>query len=277
MHETRKPQLHTTALDMLSRCGEQFRRRYVEGEIIPPGVALIVGIATHRSAAKTLTRKMIGGTTTAEQAADEARDALNAEWDKGVRLDDEERAKPEAAVRGAAVAKAVVLSALHARVLAPSIEPMYVERAWSVALPGYPVDLVGTLDVQERRSVRDLKTAGKSPPKNAAALSDQLTAYALAVRVVDGTAPQHVVLDHLVDLASGPKVVTLTSGRTPADFKVFLARVEQACRVIEKGVFTPARQTDWACSRKFCGYADTCPYFRGRITGTGIAIEPVGE
>ncbi len=258
---------------MLSRCGEQFRRRYVEGEVIPPGVALIVGIATHRIAAKTLTRKMEGLATTVEQAADEARDALNAEWEKGVRLDDEERAEPEARVRGGAVAKAVILAALHARLLAPRIQPTHVERKWSLALPGFPLDFVGTLDVQEGDSVRDLKTAGKSPPKSAALLSDQLTAYALAVSILDGMRPARVILDYLVDLKSGPSLVTQESERTRADFQVLVARVEQACRVIEKGAFTPARQTDWACSRQFCGYADTCPYFRGRITGTGIAIE----
>jgi hypothetical protein len=35
-----KPALSISQLDMLSRCGEQYRRRYIEHERLAPGVAL---------------------------------------------------------------------------------------------------------------------------------------------------------------------------------------------------------------------------------------------
>ena len=47
----------STRMGMLSRCGEQFRRRYVEHDIVPPGVALIVGSAVDRSVTKTCARR----------------------------------------------------------------------------------------------------------------------------------------------------------------------------------------------------------------------------
>ena len=46
----KKPQLHQSHLEMLSKCGEQFRRIYLGGEKAMPGVALLVGKATHKAA-----------------------------------------------------------------------------------------------------------------------------------------------------------------------------------------------------------------------------------
>ena len=45
MSET--PRWSHTRLSMIEKCGEQYRRRYVEGEKIPPDLGQIRGRATH--------------------------------------------------------------------------------------------------------------------------------------------------------------------------------------------------------------------------------------
>lgn len=261
-----KPQLHLSALDMLSKCGEQFRRRYIEKEKIPPGVAAIVGTGVDRSVTRNLGSKIeTKALLSLEEVEAIARDSVANEFDAGgVMLTAEERFAGAAAVKGEAVDKAIRLAGLHAKEMAPALSPTHVQRAWVLDLKGYPMDLAGTIDVQEAAAtVRDTKTSGKTPSAEIAHQSDQLTMYALAVQVLDGQAPAKVVLDYLVDLKT-PKAVTFESTRSKEDFAVMLRRIENGIRAIEAGVFVPARQTDWWCNEKWCGYAGTCPYFRGK-------------
>jgi hypothetical protein len=262
-NEVKRPYLSMTQLDMLSKCGEQYRRRYVDKEIIPPGVAAVVGKATDRSVNQNLEHKIATKELLPiEAVADTARDGLNQEWQSGVILGDEEVGRGVKAVKGEAVDKAVRLSVLHAKQTAPTLEPTHVQRKWTVEISGYPMDLFGFIDVQEgTNSVRDTKTAGKTPNGNVADQSDQLTGYALAVRVLDGKAPEKVVLDYLIDNKT-PVAKSFESTRDGDDFAALLHRVEVAIVALEKGVFIPARQTDWWCSPKWCGFHGSCRYVR---------------
>ena len=179
-----------------------------------------------------------------------------------MKLDDDEVVRGIKAVRGDAVDKAVRLSRLHAEEKAPGISPTHVERSWAIEVPGYPFDLVGQLDVQEgRERVRDTKTSGKSPNEDAAEKSIQLTAYAMAVQVIDGQAPEKVALDYLVDTKT-PKAVTLESTRGPEDYTAFIARVDSVARAMQTGTFVPVEPTHWCCAPKWCGYHATCRFVR---------------
>jgi hypothetical protein len=249
---------------MLSRCGEQYRRRYLEGERLAPAVAMIVGHGVDRSVDRNLESKMkTKQLLSLEEVQETARDTVAAEWDTGgVSLNADELKLGVKAVRAGAIDKAVRLSALHATEAAPELLPTHIQRRWTIAMEGYPRDLTGVIDIQEgSAAVRDTKTSTKSPREDEAALSDQLTLYALATRVLDGRTPGKVVLDYLVDLKT-PKRVVRESSRDDADFQVMLRRIETAMLAIEKNVFVPARQTDWWCSRRWCGYFDSCPFAR---------------
>jgi hypothetical protein len=258
----RKPHLSISQLTMLSRCGEQYRRRYIEHEIRPPAVAMLVGRATDESVNQNLKNKIdTGELLERANVSDIARDAFVSSWEGGVALSDEELAQGLKTVRGAALDKSVRLSLLHADVRAPSIQPTAIQRYWRVELKGYSRDLVGVIDIQEGlKSVRDTKTAAKTPPKTIAETDDQLTAYALAVRVLEGKAPERVALDYLVDLKSGAKAPVFESVRDDSDFQTFLNRLETAMEGIEKGVFIPANPNEWCCSKKWCGWWDVCKY-----------------
>jgi len=73
----KKPHLSISQISMYTRCGEQHRRRYGLGEIIPPGVSLICGSGTHKGIETTLTRKIeTGALATDEEVGDAARDCV---------------------------------------------------------------------------------------------------------------------------------------------------------------------------------------------------------
>lgn len=254
-----KPQLHATSLNM--KCMEAFRRRYVENEIIPPGIAAIVGTATDKSVTKNLGHKIETKTLLSlEEVADTARDGLNQAWEGGVRLDPEDAAKGIKVAKGDAVDKAVRLSILHAKAKAPVLQPTAVQRKWMLELNGYPFDLVGTMDIQEgAESIRDTKTSGKTPQEDVAQRSIQLATYSMAAWKIDGAAPKKTYLDYLIDNKT-PVAKTFEAEKTVDDYQKVLNRVEVFASALEKGVFVPVEPEHWCCSARFCGYWDSCRY-----------------
>jgi CRISPR/Cas system-associated exonuclease Cas4 (RecB family) len=259
----KKPQLHISALNMLNRCGAQFEFRYIKNIKRPPGVAMVVGTAVDTSVNANLnSKKDTQKLLPLAEVRQAARDALDREWEGGISFDADEAAQGQGIVKGEAVDKAIKLASLHSTDVAPKIEPSHVQWGWTIELKGFPMDLAGTVDVRESKtitSIRDTKTSGKSPSSNVADVSDQLTAYAMAVKVIDGKAPELLALDYLIANKT-PVAKTFTSRRDDDDFNVLLRRVENASRVIDSGAFTPMPQTDPMCSQKYCGYYDLCIY-----------------
>lgn len=257
---TGKLQLHVSGLEKLAKCGIQYEFRYMKGIKIPPPVAIITGIGVHHGIAKNLTAKIEVGNLLPVEAVNEiTRDRVLAEWGNGVTLDEDEIKEGADKVKGAAVDKAVSLGSLHHKELAPTLQPKAVERPWVLDVEGHDIQLAGTIDIQEEKTLRDTKTAGKSPAADQAAKSVQLTAYALAVQQIDGKLPESVRLDYLVANKT-PKLVQLESKRTVEDFPYFLHRVQKAVEVIKSGMFMPASPDSWQCSEHFCGYWNICPY-----------------
>ena len=283
MTEEKKPYLSISQLSMLSKCGEQYRRRYIEGEILPPAVAMLVGRGVDTSVDSNLTSKVrTRELLPLEEVKDIARDNITIQWEtSSIKFNEAEIELGIPKVKGEATDKAVRLASLHARERAPHIDPKEeknIQRRWRIELEGFPRDLVGIIDIVEPpsdnlpvsldlsnskivrppHSVIDTKTAAKTPPKAIAHQSQQLTAYALAIRVEEGEIPV-VTLDYLIDTKT-PKSAVFHSTRGQDDFNALLRRVENAIEALDKGVFIPAQPTDWWCDKKWCGYYESCPY-----------------
>lgn len=268
--ENSKQAIHISEITMLESCGEQFRRRYGykygwndKKEIIPPGIAIMIGIGTHKSVESNLKAKIKSGVLLdLEEVRDIARDSITGLWQQEVRLFDEEKENIKA-TKGASIDMAIALSALHATDLAPTLVPVSVERQWVIELQAYPYDLAGRIDIEETNAIRDTKTAGKTPPATTADKSEQLSMYALAKKVCDGTQPEIMYLDSLVK-TKVPKIVIQETTRTEQDMQALLRRIERAIEIIEGGRFMPCKADDWRCSKRWCGFASTCKFFSGR-------------
>lgn len=268
-----KPQVHNSGLEMLARCGEQYRRVYIEGHKAPPAVQQVIGSATHKVSAKNLLHKITHKGKLLKTAAvmDFARDFFVREWATNpIILDDTEKQIGLKKVKGLALDQTVKLAELHSKHLAPRLNPVKdgVEWAWVIEVPGHPYDLAGQVDVVEEHAIRDLKTANRRPNYATADTLEQLTVYGLANRVITGKLAKRYYLDYLVkeSKTKPARLITLESRRTLQDFEVFKNRFQRASQVIQSGVFMPASRSDWWCSEKFCGFAadGSCPFFNGR-------------
>ena len=100
--------------------------RYIEGEIIPPAVAMLVGRSVDKSVDENLIHKIqTDELLSLEHVETIARDQVSNEWNSsGIQFSDEEIEKGIAAVRGEATDKAVRLAGLHSQELAPEINPV---------------------------------------------------------------------------------------------------------------------------------------------------------
>ena len=259
----RKPELHQSQIVQYTNCGMQYRYRYVDGIRTRPGVALITGTGTHKSVEENLRHKIATGHLLDEdQVADIARDAVNQAWDReGVTLVDEENLDGEERVRGKTVDVAVKLARLHHTDLAPSLEPIAVERQFTLELPGRPVNLAGTIDIEEADGIRDTKTFAKRPRQVDVDRSIQLDLYGLAKKTLDGKNPRRIALDVLVKNKT-PALQVYQTTRDDSDYQALLMRVDAVTSAIQSGMFLPTTPDNWRCSAKFCGYYDLCPFGR---------------
>jgi len=249
---------------MLSRCGIQFEFVYVKKEYEPPGIDLLVGRSTHKSVASDMTSKLKNKTLLSlEEICDQARDTLIREWDSGeIRLEVDEALWGIKRAKANAIDKTVRLSTLHHIELAPHLNPTHVEREWALDLRGCPVNLAGAIDLQEGSEwIRDTKTSAKTPGEDIAEQSLQLTTYSFASFILDKTLVKNLSLDYLIDKKVPAKKIFKTT-RDEEDFRVLFVRIEAAVKALEKGVFIPARQLDWWCSSRFCGFFHKCRYVR---------------
>jgi hypothetical protein len=274
-----KPQIHVSHLRRLATCGEQYRRIYVCGERVPPGVAALVGTATHGVHEEDLRAKMeTGKLLDLDRTNSMAAERVDRMFRDGVYLAPAERGQDLKKLRGQAVDRAVRLDVMRHVQLAPGIQPISLSRKWVCTLEGYPYDLAGEFDVEEAGDVLDdLKTSGKYPSKSAADDSMQVTMYGLAKKVCDGREFAKMRLQFLLDIKGRPskshpeggkptsKVVVMDTVRSPAHYEALLARLVNFMEALQKGVFVPCDPEHWACDPRWCGFFETCAYVRGKV------------
>jgi RecB family exonuclease len=265
-----KPHLSPHQIETYERCGLQWSYRYNEGIKSPPGVKAIKGRATHKSVEANLRHVMdTKGMLVNREASDIAAEAFKEEWEKQeVFLEPDERKEGAAKVRGKALDSVVKLADLHYNRVAPGIDPVAVEERFELELGDSPVNLVGVIDIREPDCIRDTKTRSKSLSDGEAAKSIQLTAYAMKVRAFGlQPFPIRVRLDALVETKAGKVSYDHDiAEKTEHDARRLLRRIDAVWTAIQKGVFLPAPEDSWACSEKFCGYWQMCPYgAKGRV------------
>lgn len=262
----RKPYLSVSQINMLAKCGEQYRRRYVLGQKRPPAVAQVIGKGVHASVEKDLTSKLEWGELIDdEEIPDLAADATRRMWQA-----DEPQREEGDPDQGGAVDEAVSLARLHHGKVAPAITPVALERAFLLEIPEFPFDLMGVVDVEEPTRIRDTKTSGKAPSGNPAERDLQGELYTLEARLRGHD--KVFQMDHLVRGRS-PRYIPSEARYTEADHLSFLRRVEAAAAAVKAGTFLPAAPGSWACSPKWCGYWNDCAWGARQQVTVGL-IDP---
>jgi hypothetical protein len=142
-----------SSFKMLARCPEQWRQRYVLGKKVPPALALLVGGADHAAIEHSMRQKVdsavdlplsevkerfleelesrvdnLGGIGEVEVPGADTKPKRQAVYD------DERKIGPE------------VVGVYHTRV-SPTLQPLEVEKEFSITVPGVPVPVVGYIDM----------------------------------------------------------------------------------------------------------------------------------
>jgi len=264
--DKKKPHLSHTQIDLYSKCGEAYRRRYIEKHVIPPGVAAVRGTSVHVGAEanydqKVHTREDLKAGWVAEIAADA--------FDKTVKYEDvwlnpEEVAAGKKKALGEAKDMTVRLAKVFTEKVAPKYQPAHVEMEHTIPIPAASHDLKVVLDlVTEDGLVQDLKTRTRRSSQEDVDRSTQFTLYDMAYRHKFGKAPEGIVVDELVD-GKEPGVNTIPTKRGLEDFGAVVNRMNAVLKGVNAGVFTPATPGGWWCTPKWCGYWATCPYVSKR-------------
>lgn len=273
-------------LNMYLKCGEQYRRRYVLGQRLPPLSSAIRGQAQDAAQNLDLGRKIESDELAPEEEVIEtAVDTVVKGFADEVRLTEEERSSGRKKIAGEITDLAIRSSKLHHRGVAPSINPTATQMELVYRVPSVEHEVVSWADVVEADgTLRDTKTGTKKPDAEAALLSDQLTMYSMGYRATTGKHSPRQVLDHLVMRKAAPKkqapgdpvklvhaegpdgAYELEVTNTPDDHARVALRMQEAAAAIDAGYFPPSLSKadgGWWCSLEWCGYYQTCPYVRG--------------
>lgn len=257
-----KPHVSASQIKTYLNCGEQYRRRYIEKHIIPPGVAATRGTSVHKGAElnfrqKIKTRKDLPVKEIVDYAATVFDEQIKRE---GVFLSPDEEAVGQAKVVGEAKDTTVRLTELLAKEVAPAYQPLLVEEKQRIVLPKAPRDILGVLDlVDENRVIVDFKSRKKTGRQDDWDADIALTIYSMSLHARDGKPPAGIVVEELVD-TKVPKRVTWRTTRTRPDYEAVVARINTVVGGVEAGVFLPANTGWWGCSPKYCGYWNSCIY-----------------
>lgn len=166
-------------------------------------------------------------------------------------------------VLGEAKDKAVSLAEYHAKKIAPQYQPVMVEQAVRIELPGSTHDLLAVIDLaDEEWRVIDFKHSAKRWKAEDAHHSVQLTIYAAGYQVLTGHEPAELRIE-VLHTWDKPSRSTLKTTRGVDDYAAVANRINAMLRAIDAGIFPPANPGAWWCSPSYCGYWRTCPYVNG--------------
>lgn len=268
--------LSHSKVDMLARCGEQYRFRYIDGLRQPPSVASAVGNAIDHAVASEFAARARRSTLPREEIAEKAAGVVRAAW-PNVKTHAEDAEQTQ----GEAIDRAVRMSLAYHAKQARFVPVDHVARWFSLRLDDATGDeLNGRIDVDTLDGgVVDVKSraSGMKPNPSEAHASDQLTGYALARRILDTPTPEtvpvalHVIVDRpkggkldgvAADDPAGVNVFAMNSHRTAEHMAAYLDRVHRAREVIRAGAFMPARLGEVLCSERFCGFWNLCKFSR---------------
>jgi hypothetical protein len=249
---------------MFLRCASQFERRWINGEIIPPGIAARRGSAIHKAAEINHAQKLH---SKEDLPIGDLQDAARDHYvllvqEEGVFIpQDQVSGKERLLAEG--LDAATRLTKLYHDALAPQIMPVLVEERLTIDA-GLDLPIKGTIDVLTVDNwMPDMKTAAKSKGASEAENSLQLTFYAGLVANHTGKWPEKVSLEILVDNKT-PKLQSLETKRGPDDWAKLILRLQLFVAQLRTGLFPPCDPGHWLCSPAWCGYFQTCKYSTDR-------------
>lgn len=251
------------------RCGEQYRRRYVEKEIIPPGISARTGSSVHKVAEVHDLIRIQGKTgLSITDAQDCARDEFKRlVKDEGVFLAPAE--VPEAnKLLNEGLNSALAAAAFFVTDVAPNFDPLAAEQVmlYDIDVLDVPIkciiDKLASSVLDGRTFIRDLKVMGKK--KDQAWADDELQpSFYLLGHLLQHNELLQFAYDIIIPGKKGIQYLPLETTRDERDFQRTKILLSQFRKAVEADIFMPADPGSWMCSPNYCGFYQSCRYACG--------------
>lgn len=255
--------IHQSSLGMALRCGEQFRRRYLENHIIPPSIAAARGTGVHKANHVNLTEKIkTGEDMPLSDLQDAARDGYVHAMNNGVFISPDEISEKERLINeGFNDTQRCV--GIYRVDVAPKIKPKAVEEEFQIDV-GLDLPIAGRMDYQEEPVVGDIKTTSRRWPEGRIRQEIQPVFYSFAHEHETKIRPQFIyhilIASRGKDGPTSEKLQEQDMTPTDNDYRSLFAKLRIFIEMLKTGTFPPANPTAWWCDKKWCGYWQTCPY-----------------
>jgi hypothetical protein len=252
--------INQSLIDAWDKCPERVRRRWIEGEIIPPGIAARIGTGLHKGAeVNHLYKKEKGEDLPLDAVQDAARDGYVKAIEEGIYVPPEDAAGAKIEI-AKSLDITVKLAKAYREKLAPQVFPDLIEEEIYMNVPGLPIPFRGTVDCYTVDGwLPDLKTSEKKWPSGKVEKSIQPTVYRELIKAKTGAYPQRISFE-VFPKTGKEDHVSYPVNREPEDFTALIKKVGQILSSIQAGIFPAAPSDGWVCSPKWCGYWWTCPY-----------------
>jgi len=147
---------------------------------------------------------------------------------------------------------------LYYDTVAVKIIPAQVEQKFTFPImPGW--EMTGIIDLIDSEGVIvDHKTSSKTSwNREKADRALGITIYAMSVSESRNLS-QVVRIDSIVCAKKEPKIEQFPSMRHADDFARAMTVIRSMIKGLQAGIYMPAQEDHWCCSKKFCGYFERC-------------------
>lgn len=213
---------------------------------------MMLGIAAHEAVETNFRQKLV---TRLDLPAEDVADAFSDAFERMTEDVDEDPKE----TKGQAKDSGVAVVEKYQEIVAPTIQPLYVEQEIQFQIDGIPWS--GFIDlVDDTGRVRDLKTTRRKPvARTDYALA--MTGYAVGYREMTGNIETGITLDYMVRTKEPYYYPAATEGPVSnQSIAVFAEVLSGVSESVQHGIFLPTGLKTGACS--WCGYRAICPAFK---------------
>jgi len=247
-----KKRLSYTHISTYLKCPRQYKFKYIDKIKVPKSGTLFQSIVMHDTIAQNYSQKI---NTKKDLSVNKLKEIYTSDYDETLKRENIDfNGKDPETIK----AQALGLLEVYHKVIAPQVQPLYVEKWFTVSLgDDFPYVFSGRWDViDENGIIIDNKAAGKTPSQKDIDKDLQLTGYALAYRLMFSEIEKELRIDAMIKLKT-PKAVQIVTKRDNDDCQWFLGLVENIAFAIDREAFYP-NPNGWHCGEDYCDYWDRC-------------------
>ena len=251
--------IHQSMLNTWLRCGRQFEYRYIEGLIIPPGIAARRGTGFHKAAELNFREKIqTKEDLPRDVLLDCARDTyVKTIEDEGVFIP-KEKLSEKKKLLNEGLNQTLEATLIYRNEIAPDIQPVMTEK-YLTADVDLDLPVAGTIDcADDKNRLIDLKCM-KRKDQTWADREIQPTVYSLLMENATGVWPESFRYEIVVPNKTMVRD-SLETKRGKGDVERLRRYAQAFLADLKSGNFKPADPESWVCDPKWCGFYAICEY-----------------